>query len=83
MKMQHPNSTRVMNLPTGISFTCALFGPIVPILRGDMLTATLVIVLSMLSFGLLAFPCWLYLVFGYNEHSLSKMEERGWIAVEN
>lgn len=64
--------------PVGFSWTCFFFGALVPMFRGDLITALVAVLACTFTGGIAAPFVWIYLACAYNERYLLSMLEKGW-----
>ncbi len=73
ISIQHKDSKIVKNTYYGFSWTYLLFGPFVPLIRGEYALSFLYLLLSVL-----VIPHF-FLAFKYNQISTNKLLSNGWV----
>jgi len=80
IKLKHPNSNVIEQIPVGFSWTIIFFYPLVPLFRGDIKYLFLFVVIGLLTFGV---GGWLFFAWQYNEICLKKLLRLGYIPADD
>lgn len=74
VRLENVLTGEIITVPIGFSWTTLLFGPFVPLLRGDFAWFLILFVLSMLTMGLV----WIFVPFFYNKKYVRKIIGKGY-----
>ena len=75
MKISLKKNNVLKEVPFGFSWTNLFFGFFVPLLRGDLKWAIIMIVVALLSYGF----SWIIFPFFYNKIYIKSLLENGWV----
>jgi len=78
IRLKQKNSGLIKEVPLGFSWTTLLFGPFVPLVRGDLKWCIIFLIAAFLSSGL----SWVVVPFIYNKIYIKELLQKGFIAAD-